>query len=135
MSFKGDLIFVLMYYTMKKSLQKQMEEILDASLKNVEVTTDQAARIVAGQSVAALRVVSPKKTGKYAAGWNMSRIGETGFEIQGWRVQNDTYASLTHLLENGHAKVNGGRVSAKVHIRPVEEKGIATFERMIKSRI
>lgn len=123
---------------MKKSLKKQMDEILDASLKNVKVTTEQAARIVAGQSVAALRVVSPvspKKAGAYAAGWKMSRIGSTGFAIEGYRVQNDTHAQLTHLLENGHARVNGGRVRAIPHIKLVEEKGIQTFEKLIKSRI
>lgn len=112
-----------------------MNEILDASFKNVEVTTEQAARVVAGQSVAALRAVSPRKTGAYASGWKMSRIGKTGFNIEGYRVQNDSHAQLTHLLENGHAKVNGGRVAARIHIKPVEERGIATFMKMIKSGI
>lgn len=118
---------------MKKSVKKQMDEILDASLKNVEVTTDQAARIVAGQSTAALRVTSPKKTGAYARGWTMERIKDPLRE--GYRVKNSTEYQLTHLLEKGHAKVNGGRVRAIPHIRPVEEKGIQTFLEMIKSRI
>lgn len=120
---------------MKQSLKKQMDAILDASLKHVKVTTDQAARVVAGQSVAALRVVSPKKTGAYASGWKMSRIGTTGFSIEGYRVQNDGHAQLTHLLEKGHAKVNGGRVRATPHIRPVEEAGIRTFMAMIKAKV
>lgn len=123
---------------MKKSVKKQMDEILDASLKNVKTTTDQAARIVAGQSVAALRAVSPKKTGAYSQGWTMEGIrGGSGgvLSFNGYRVKNETEYRLTHLLENGHAKVNGGRVRAIPHIRPVEEKGIQTFLEMIKSRI
>lgn len=118
---------------MKKSLTKQMNEILDASLKNVEVTTDQAARTVAAQSTAALRAVSPRKTGDYSQGWTMEHF-QLGPDI-GYRVKNEDHYQLTHLLEKGHAKVNGGRVSAKIHIRPVEEKGISTFMQMIRSRI
>lgn len=110
-----------------------MNEILDASLKNVEVTTDQAARTVAAQSTAALRAVSPHKTGEYSRGWKMEHF-QIGADV-GYRVKNEDHYELTHLLEKGHAKVNGGRVSAKIHIRPVEEKGISTFMQMIRSRI
>ncbi|MBR2587515.1 HK97 gp10 family phage protein [Candidatus Saccharibacteria bacterium] len=122
---------------MKKSLKKQMDAILDASLKNVKVTTDQAARVCASQSTAALRAVSPRRPGggDYARGWTMERIRGGLAGSEGWRVKNEDHYELTHLLENGHAKVNGGRVRARVHISPVEQKGIATFLQLIKSRI
>ena len=127
---------------MKKSLEKQMNEILDASLKNVQVTTEQAARVCASQSAAALRVVSPKKTGDYAADWIMEAIrGRSGsrqigaFSINGYRVRNATHYQLTHLLEYGHLKVNGGRTKKYEHIKPVEERGIQTFSKMIKQGI
>lgn len=112
-----------------------MDAILDASLKNVEVTTEQAARVCASQSTAALRAVSPRKTGEYARGWTMERIRGGLAGSEGWRVKNEDHYELTHLLEKGHAKVNGGRVRARVHISPVEQKGIATFLQLIKSRI
>lgn len=117
---------------MRKSTAAQLDAILNADLHRVKLTTEQACRTVAGQSVAALRVSSPKKTGAYASGWTMSR---THGKAKGYIVKNDKYYMLTHLLEKGHAKVNGGRVRARVHIAPVEERGIMTLDRLLKSNL
>ncbi|PFF14561.1 hypothetical protein CN332_32090, partial [Bacillus thuringiensis] len=42
---------------------------------------------------------------------------------------------LTHLLENGHAKVGGGRVPAQVHILPVEQYVIDELPRRIERAV
>ena len=110
-----------------------MDEILEGHLKGVKLATDQAARVTAARSTAALRAVSPHKSGDYSRGWTMGHF-QAGADV-GYRVKNEDNYQLTHLLEKGHAKVNGGRVSAKVHIRPVETKGITMFMQMIRSRI
>lgn len=62
---------------------------------------------------------------------NNSPVGETGDYAKGWTektidnkevIYNKNKPQITHLLEFGHAKRNGGRVAAIPHIRPVEEQ-------------
>ena len=76
---------------------------------------------VAKETAKKLRAESPRGAkGKYAKGWTYKveqgrmRVGATIYGKHG------TY-QLAHLLEHGHAKRGGGRTSAIVHIKPVEE--------------
>lgn len=86
----------------------------------VEVTT-QVIDEVSKEAVKKLRQESPKGSkGKYARGW--TRKVETGRMTVGATVYGKTGTyQLAHLLEHGHAKRGGGRTSAIVHIKPVEE--------------
>lgn len=86
----------------------------------VEVTT-QVIDQVSKEAVKKLRQESPKGSkGKYARGW--TRKVETGRMTVGATVYGKTGTyQLAHLLEHGHAKRGGGRTSAIVHIKPVEE--------------
>lgn len=45
------------------------------------------------------------------------------------------YYRLAHLLEKGHAKVNGGRVSGRPHISPAEEIARENLIKYIKEGI
>lgn len=42
---------------------------------------------------------------------------------------------LAHLLEYGHAKRGGGRVSAKPHIAAAEQKGVEKLEKSIEKAL
>ncbi|MFJ7585602.1 HK97 gp10 family phage protein [Bacillus cereus] len=72
---------------------------------------------------------SPKLTGDYRKGWKAKRVGNK------FIIHNATEYRLTHLLENGHAKVGGGRVEAIPHIRPAEQEAIDEFIRQIERAI
>lgn len=75
----------------------------------------------AKEMVSTLKRTSPKDTGAYARGWTQKTEYESDESIR-VRVYNKAKPQLTHLLENGHAKVNGGRVDGKPHIRPAEQE-------------
>lgn len=64
-----------------------------------------------------------KVTGAYAKSWAYKRDPT----LKGkWKYSMVVYSKpphyrLAHLLEKGHAKVNGGRVVGRPHIAPAEE--------------
>lgn len=70
-------------------------------------------------------------TGTYAAGWS-SKLEDGRLSTQGI-IYNKDVPGMPHLLENGHAKRGGGRVSGRAHIAPVEEKLIKDLEEAVKA--
>lgn len=95
--------------------------------KKVAKAVQRETRKVANDTVEELKLNSPRKTGKYASGWAVRKDGE------GYRVYNKESPQLTHLLENGHAKVSGGRVPpVKIHIRPAEQNAIENLEARLR---
>ena len=72
-------------------------------------------------------------SGKYAAGWTSQtekrRLGAYAV------IYNQAAPGLAHLLENGHAKVGGGRVEGRPHIAPVEQEIIKDYEEAVRNAI
>ncbi|MFS0591715.1 HK97 gp10 family phage protein [Cytobacillus horneckiae] len=97
---------------------------------DVSEKVDEAKKEVSEEAVSKLRQLSPKgATGNYRKGWRVKKVGNK------FVVHNATNYQLTHLLEKGHAKVGGGRVAPRVHIRPVEEKAIDDFLERVERAI
>ena len=68
-------------------------------------------------------------SGNYAQGWT-SQYEET--RLSKTATIYNQKAGLPHLLENGHALRNGGRVAGRTHIAPVEEKLVKEFTKAIE---
>lgn len=93
-------------------------------------SVDKAANNVAVLGVAKLRLLSPKgATGDYAEGWRVKKEGKKRI------IHNATRYRLTHLLEKGHATIDGGRTEAQPHIKPVEQQLETEFLEQVKNGI
>lgn len=103
-------------------LEVEIVKELKAYSDEVAEGIKKAVNDVAKETVRTLKTTSPRslRGGKYARGWTLRVEFESPEDIR-VRISNRTKPQLTHLLENGHAKVNGGRVDGKPHIRPAEQ--------------
>lgn len=63
---------------------------------------------------------APKRTGRYKRSWRVKKMKETADSLEITVHSKDRY-QIAHLLENGHAKRNGGRVMGQPHIKGAEE--------------
>ena len=116
----------------------QIGGLADAIMETLEDYADLAAEDVkqavreAGETVKKeISAHAPRNTGDYAKSWAVKKSKETSNSITMTVYSRNRYY-LAHLLEFGHAKRNGGRVSGKSHIAPAEEKGIQQLEEEIE---
>ena len=74
---------------------------------------------------------APERTGRYAKSWRAKTTKESATALE-VTVYSPTRYMLAHLLEHGHAKRGGGRVTAIPHIAPAEQRGADELEREIE---
>lgn len=114
-------------------LENELTGILD-EFAGISVDAMEAAQKAAAKAgVKKLKQTSPKRSGEYAKGWKTktekTRTGTTT------TIYNGDRPGLAHLLEFGHAKVNGGRTRAIPHIKPVEDEVTAIYLEELKKGI
>lgn len=103
-------------------------DVLEAA---VEKTTKETVKQIKANAASTF-----KGTGKYAKSWSSKKQAKGGRGTYGRVIYaKPPYYRLTHLLENGHAKVNGGRVEGRAHIAPAEEAAKEMLISEIKSGI
>lgn len=115
-------------------ISKELKEILNDYAFEVSEEVDKASNSTAKNVTKDLRASSPKKSGKYGKSWSKKEDKGTVLN-KNFVVYNKKHYRLTHLLEYGHATVNGGRVQARPHIKQAEERGIQFFEKEVRKMI
>lgn len=107
---------------------------LSAWSKEVVGALKEEVQAVGEDTAKELRQTSPKRRGAYARDWASKVTYEDWQDIR-VTVYNKRHYQLTHLLENGHAKVNGGRVNGFPHISVAEENAARDLEKKVKVRM
>ena len=110
------------------NLAKEIEKCLDDFAGVTEEACEKGVSETAKDAVQALRSAHPAGSGEYGSwdkynrGWKVMQTKTDKRYHRKATIHNATDYRLTHLLEKGHAKVNGGRTRAFPHIAPVAEK-------------
>ena len=108
-------------------VMKGLKEYADLATEDLKKDVEKAGKKVKEQ----IESTATKDTGKYAKSWAVKKTRETSDSIE-LVVHSKTRYQLTHLLEFGHAKRNGGRVAARPHLAAAEQAGIEQLTRDIE---
>ena len=119
------------------TLAADIQTILNEYEGDIELLNKETVKKIGQKGKQALQDNSRRSfdgTGKYAAGWSV-KVEEKSRAFAKATLYNAKLPGLPHLLEHGHAKRGGGRVSGRVHIRPVEEELEKAFVEELESQI
>ena len=112
------------------TVMRELENYAETTTDGVKAAVKKAANTVKKE----ISATAPVRTGKYAKSWATKTTGENSHAIE-ITVHSRNRYQLAHLLEHGHAKLNGGRVAARPHIAAAEQRGIEELEREIERSI
>ena len=115
---------------MADEIMKGLTEYADL----VDTSMKKAVRKTAKSVKDEISANAPKRTGTYSKSWTAKKTKENSHSLE-MIVHSKNRYQLAHLLEKGHAKRGGGRVSGKPHIAPAEENGVQLLEHLIEGAL
>lgn len=112
-----------------EAVMAELDQFAGACVEDIQAAAEVAAKWAKKQ----VKATSPKKSGEYSKEWSVDKKkSRTGTATT---VYNKRLYMLSHLLEYGHAKTNGGRTKAFGFIAPVNDEAQKKFEEELKRRI
>lgn len=108
-------------------VMKMLDDYASATTEGVKAAVSEAGKTVKNE----IKANAPVGTGAYSKNWSVKKLSEDSTSVEVTVYSPKKYWQA-HLLEHGHAKVNGGRVAAQPHIAEAEALGIEQLERDIE---
>lgn len=115
---------------MSDGIMKELEKYADLAADELKDAVRETAKSVRKD----IQSNAPSGTGKYKKSWSVKNMREDSQSIE-LVVHSRNRYQIAHLLEHGHAKRGGGRVSARPHIAPAETKGAESLVKTIESKL
>lgn len=112
-------------------LQEYGDEVYTALSESIDEGTTEAVDTLKGVRTFAS---DGHATGAYADSWTKTTEMTKRLSVK-TTVHNEEHYQLTHLLEKGHAKQNGGRTRAFPHIAPANDKAQRDVFRKIEEKL
>ena len=108
------------------AVMRGLREYADLATDGMKAAVTKASKTVRKE----ISANAPVRRGTYKKSWRTKTTRESGNVLE-VTVYSPKRYMIAHLLENGHAKRNGGRVAGRPHIAPAEQHGIEQLEREI----
>lgn len=112
-----------------------LSKVIQQELENYQKLTNEqikeTVREVGKETKKRIAETAPKKSKKYSKSWSVKVMKETSHSMNVVVHSRNRY-QLTHLLEFGHAKRDGGRTKAYPHIAQAEQEAVESFENKVK---
>ena len=118
-------------------IDQMADAIMQGLNEYAELATEDMKKAVKAASKTVRKEIqagAPQKSGAYSKSWAVKTVRETANSLE-QTVHSKNRYQLAHLLEHGHAKRGGGRVSGKAHIAPAEQMGIEQLEDAIEKAL
>ena len=119
------------------SIDNMAAEIMKGLTEYADLANESMKKAVKKTATSVKKEISsnaPKDTGAYAKSWAVKKTKENSHSLE-MTVHSKNRYQLAHLLEKGHAKRGGGRISGKPHIAPAEENGVQLLEHLIEGAL